>query len=190
MRLRAEHFEAIVAHAERDFPDECCGIVGIDEDELSTVVTPLRNVARFPSWLYEVDPVELVEALLAIERAGDQLGFIYHSHPQSVPYPSGIDVARAEFPDAIYRIVGWEGGVWPRRRCPGRGRLRVRGYYIRGEEIEEVVHWEPLDTGLGKPFEAPGVVYSDSDGTIIAGTVEQLDAALDAEIAKLSSGRA
>jgi proteasome lid subunit RPN8/RPN11 len=46
---------------------------------------------------------------MEIERAGWELGAIYHSHTRSEAYPSQTDINLAFYPDALYLIVGVAG---------------------------------------------------------------------------------
>src|SRR5262245_58529317 len=100
MQIRRSAFDAIVAHARRDSPRECCGLlVGVGDCVSEAVAT--TNVATEPMRRYEVAPAEhfaLVRRCrnAANGSASDQaiLG-VYHSHPHSVPVPSATDTAEA-----------------------------------------------------------------------------------------------
>jgi proteasome lid subunit RPN8/RPN11 len=93
--------DRIVAHARRDFPNECCGMIATD-DGRAVAVHEAQNVAASP-FRFEVDGVELHQRLTEIEDAGHELGGIYHSHTRSQPYPSQTDLNFA---------AGWPGVEW------------------------------------------------------------------------------
>jgi [CysO sulfur-carrier protein]-S-L-cysteine hydrolase len=118
--------ERIVAHARRDFPNECCGIVATRGD-VAVGVHEAENTAASP-FRFEVDGLELHRTLSAIEGRGDQLGAIYHSHTRSEPFPSQTDVNfAAGWPGVEWLIVGLRDGEEP----------QVRSYRIDGGRISE-----------------------------------------------------
>ena len=75
-----------------------------------------RNAAGSPL-RYEMDPVEQYRIQDELERAGMELGAIYHSHTRSDPVPSQTDINLARlqgsdlpaFPGTLYVIVGLNG---------------------------------------------------------------------------------
>lgn len=119
--------DAIVAHAQRDAPDECCGIVGV-RDGVAEVVVELENLAHSPM-RFDVDGMELHRALTAMEDDGLELGAIYHSHTRSAPYPSQTDVNfAAHWPGVEWLIVGLTRGADP----------VVRSYLVDDGVVTEV----------------------------------------------------
>lgn len=109
MKISHSHIEAIRAHAVREFPCECCGVIG-GVDDLAMSVYGLRNVANNKFVEYEADAKDLFDAHREMRRRGEDLIAIYHSHPnQREPRPSETDVRRAFYVDAVYFIVGFDG---------------------------------------------------------------------------------
>lgn len=106
MRIDSALLERIVAHARRDFPNECCGMVGV-RDERAVAVHEATNVAASPL-RFEVEGREILHAQDAFEDEGAELGAIYHSHTRSEPYPSQTDIGFAAHwgPDVEWLIVG------------------------------------------------------------------------------------
>ena len=97
-----EHLrESVVAHALRDAPNECCGVVAT-RDGVAEAVHELENLAASPL-RFEVDGVALHHLLTRIEDDGAQLGAIYHSHTRSAAFPSQTDINFA---------AGWPGAEW------------------------------------------------------------------------------
>jgi proteasome lid subunit RPN8/RPN11 len=118
--------EQIVEHARRDAPNECCGIVGV-QDGRAVSVHPAENLAASPL-RFEVDGMQLHRTLEAIEGAGGDLGAIYHSHTRSAPYPSQTDVNFAKgWPGVEWLIVGLSDGE-----------PEIRSYRIDDGRITEV----------------------------------------------------
>lgn len=91
------------------YPDEVCGLLGGrwqgDEGRVKRVM-PLPNVASNPHIRYQVEQKAFVDAYRQIERRGDELIGIYHSHPTDVAVPSATDLAEATWPDVAYLIIG------------------------------------------------------------------------------------
>jgi proteasome lid subunit RPN8/RPN11 len=101
--------DRIVAHARREAPNECCGLVAV-RDGVVTGVDEAENLAASPL-RFEVDGLELHHRLTEIEDRGDTLGAIYHSHTRSDPYPSQTDVNfAAGWPGVEWVIVGLKDG--------------------------------------------------------------------------------
>ena len=90
MKIQRALLDEIVAHAVRDAPNECCGIVAA-QDGTATLVHAVENQAASP-YRFEVDGLEMFRLLEQIESQGGELGAIYHSHTRSEPYPSQTDV--------------------------------------------------------------------------------------------------
>jgi proteasome lid subunit RPN8/RPN11 len=128
VRIDAALLERIVAHARRDFPNECCGMVAV-RDGRAISVHETTNIAASPL-RFEVDGLEVHHTIEQIEADGDELGAIYHSHTRSEPYPSQTDVNFA---------AGWPGVEWLIVGVPRNGgRPTVRSYRIDDGAIEEV----------------------------------------------------
>jgi proteasome lid subunit RPN8/RPN11 len=105
VRIDAALLERIVAHARRDFPNECCGVIAV-RDGHAMAVYEATNVQASPL-RFEVDPLEVLRIDNAIEAEGNTLGAIYHSHTRSEPYPSQTDIGFAErWPNVEWLIVG------------------------------------------------------------------------------------
>jgi proteasome lid subunit RPN8/RPN11 len=132
VRVAPELLDAIVGHAQRDAPNECCGMVAV-RDGAAVAVHEATNTAASP-FRFEVDGMELHRTLTGIEDEGLELGAIYHSHTRSDPYPSQTDVNfAANWPGVEWIIVGLGKGADP----------VVRSYLIEDGVIREV----PVERG-------------------------------------------
>ena len=126
MRIARDLLDEIVAHAVRDAPNECCGVV-LERDGAVTAVQALENLAASP-FRFDIDGSALIPLLFG-EDDGTQLAAIYHSHTRSEPYPSQTDVNfAAGWPGTEWLIVGIKKGAEP----------VVRSYLIDGGEVSEV----------------------------------------------------
>ena len=77
--------------------------------------------------LYMMDDQELFQVIKEIDEREEEVMVIYHSHPETVAYPSITDVAMAFYPDSYYLICSLE--------RPGEPVLRA--FTIRDEVIAE-----------------------------------------------------
>jgi proteasome lid subunit RPN8/RPN11 len=127
VRIDAALLERIVAHARRDFPNECCGMVAM-RDGRAVAIHEATNIAASPL-RFEVEGREIIRAQDAFETDGAELGAIYHSHTRSEPYPSQTDVNFA---------AGWPGVEWLIVGIRRDGEPTVRSYRIDDGVIEEV----------------------------------------------------
>jgi proteasome lid subunit RPN8/RPN11 len=126
MRISQSLIDEMVAHAQEDLPNECCGMVGGADGEASAVI-PVVNSAASPL-RFEMDPQGQYNALKAIEDGGGELLAIYHSHTKSAAYPSQTDVNQAvNWPDAIYLIVSLQEADAP----------DVKGYWLKDLTIAD-----------------------------------------------------
>ncbi len=96
------HYEQMMAHLLRVYPQEGCGLLAGRGDQVAGVY-PVTNILRSPV-AYEMDAREQVLAMLAIEDAGHELLAIFHSHPQGPPALSESDLAQNLYPD-VWQIV-------------------------------------------------------------------------------------
>lgn len=128
MRIERPLLDEIVAHAVRDAPNECCGLV-LGREGTATSARALENVAASP-FRFDIDGRELIAYAFADEDE-DQLTAIYHSHTRSPPYPSQTDVNFA---------AGWPGIEWLIVGVPKAedAEPEVRSYLIEEGAIREV----------------------------------------------------
>ena len=98
-------YDAIVAHARRDHPDEACGVVAgpVGSDRAERFV-PMLNAARSPTF-YEFDPADLLRLYREMDDRDEEPVVIYHSHTATEAYPSRTDVSLAQEPGAHYVLV-------------------------------------------------------------------------------------
>lgn len=109
LQLAAAQSEAIRRHGEKDYPNECCGLLlGRFEGEHRIVaeVYPMRNAnTASPVNRFDFDPREhLAAQRRARERGLEVVGF-YHSHPNHPARPSQYDLEHAAWPGYSYVIV-------------------------------------------------------------------------------------
>lgn len=125
--LAAGVVEAIVEHARREAPRECCGLL-VGEGSRIDESVPAENVAagRTRYLVNPSDHIDLNRRLRGTERA---VVGVYHSHPDSRPEPSPTDIAEAHYPEFLHIIVS----------LIGDPQARVRGYRISSGRAAPVV---------------------------------------------------
>ena len=128
-----EALTAIVAHARRDAPNECCGLLVGRAGEILEAI-PCSNGAADPSRRYEISPVDYFAQIRRCRRINaaqsERFAVVgaYHSHPRSGPEPSDTDVAAA-FCDFVFVIVGLGSSA--------RG-MEIRAYTLEQEQFTPV----------------------------------------------------
>ncbi|MGA1623690.1 MAG: M67 family metallopeptidase [Synechocystis sp.] len=119
----------IQSHAERCYPEECCGLLlGLrvwgPDGSVHWQVKAIQetqncwgDIEEFPKTdpregkhnRFAIDPQVLLTVQKADRQREIQLIGIYHSHPQGRPVPSEFDRAIA-WPEYVYWIVSLESG--------------------------------------------------------------------------------
>jgi [CysO sulfur-carrier protein]-S-L-cysteine hydrolase len=126
-RLPEQMRAAIIDHAIRDAPRECCGIIA-GREGVPLRLYETRNVAA-GNRFYEIDPAQLIDLEFRELPAHDaEIVAIYHSHPESPAFPSATDVELAYWPDAMFLICS----------LADRERPEIRGFRIQNGAIDEV----------------------------------------------------
>ena len=125
MQIAQSLLDAIVEHAVRDAPNECCGVIA-SRAGAATAAHAMENLAASP-FRFDIDGRELIEFAFA-DDGEDELVAIYHSHTRSAPYPSQTDVNFAAlWPGVEWLIVGVSRNADP----------EVRSYLIADGAIAE-----------------------------------------------------
>jgi proteasome lid subunit RPN8/RPN11 len=94
--------DEMVAHCEEGWPNEACGILGVDDGTVVKVFK-MTNAAGSPV-RYALDPREQFAVYRKLEEEGWELGGVFHSHTHTEAYPSPTDVRLAS-EDVPYLIV-------------------------------------------------------------------------------------
>jgi proteasome lid subunit RPN8/RPN11 len=96
IRIQPEPWSAMVAHAQRTYPNECCGAMlgTIDGDtkNVSESIALENAFAGAQAQRYELRPEDLLAADKAARDRGMDLIGIYHSHPDCDAYFSTTDL--------------------------------------------------------------------------------------------------
>jgi desampylase len=124
--------DQIEAHARRESPRECCGLlVGNDLAILEAVATD--NAADDPLRRYAISPVDYfaqIKRCRARAERGEAVAVIgaYHSHPRHQPEPSPTDLQEA-FDGFLFVIAGPVDGPIP---------LSIKAYRLMNGNLQPV----------------------------------------------------
>ena len=131
LRLDRRLYDAIVAHAKRDHPDEACGIIaGAEGSDVPSRHVPMVNAAGSPTF-YEFDSTELLALYKEMWANDEEPVVIYHSHTATEAYPSRTDIGLANEPGAHYVLVS------TRVHGNSAGPVEFRSYRIIDGEVTE-----------------------------------------------------
>ncbi|NJL82806.1 MAG: M67 family metallopeptidase [Chloroflexaceae bacterium] len=118
LTLTAQDLEAIRAHAQQTYPEECCGLL-LGTDKTVVQVIPTANswseaVAVYFQELdpaphgkndrFSIDPQTLLQVQKEARNRNLNIIGIYHSHPDHPAVPSACD-RRLAWPEYSYVIV-------------------------------------------------------------------------------------
>jgi proteasome lid subunit RPN8/RPN11 len=124
-------YDAIVAHAKKDHPDEACGIVaGPEGSDRPTRFIPMVNAAGSPTF-YEFDPTDLLALYKEMWANDEEPVVVYHSHTATEAYPSRTDIGLANEPGAHYVLVS------TREHGNNEGPVEFRSYRIIDGAVTE-----------------------------------------------------
>ena len=105
LRIDRATYDAIVAHAREDHPDEACGVVaGPEGSDRPERFIPMLNAARSPTF-YEFDSGDLLKLYRDMDDRDEVPVVIYHSHTATEAHPSRTDISYASEPEAHYVLV-------------------------------------------------------------------------------------
>lgn len=108
--LTPESARTLTDHALAETPHECCGVLAGHQGDVHEVI-PVKNVSPTPETAFEMSPLGLAQTLMGLEKRGLKLVGFYHSHPKTLPIPSGRDIAESHYPDAAQLIISLKHGT-------------------------------------------------------------------------------
>lgn len=111
IRIEPAALAAMIDHARRDAPDECCGLLVAEGGAIVDAV-PTRNECASPT-RYRVDAGEHFALIRRLRGSARTIAGAYHSHPASPAVPSPTDVAEAWESEFVYVIVSLQDAARP-----------------------------------------------------------------------------
>lgn len=110
VRITTAQRDALIEHARREFPNECCGLVVGDATTAAVEITEIHSspnlTSKDPEKSFEVDPKLRFDLMRAAQNRNDGTDIIghYHSHPNGPAEPSATDLSMAYEPQMIWLI--------------------------------------------------------------------------------------
>jgi proteasome lid subunit RPN8/RPN11 len=111
--------------ADQHAPKEMCGLLVGREDTVFRIL-PIPNISDDPNEYY-MDPQGLVSGLYQADSLNLEFLAIFHSHPNSEPFPSETDISRNLTPDIPQLIIGKSVDGWA-----------VRLFMLNNSDIQEL----------------------------------------------------
>ena len=127
VRLPRSIVNQLMQLAQKTPEEEICGLISRDRHGFRKCY-PVVNAAADKKHFFVLDPKGQIEAMRVMREHGEELGAIYHSHPDSPPQPSLTDIEQHEYPGVLYLIIS----------IGTKGRPEMRGFHIHGREATEV----------------------------------------------------
>ncbi|OPJ90773.1 peptidase P60 [Serratia marcescens] len=144
--MRQKIISAILAHAEAEYPRECCGVV-VQSGRRQRYVC-CRNLAPEPTEQFSLAPADYAAA----EDSGTIVAIV-HSHPDATTQPSQLDLAQCDLSQLPWIIASWPEGdireVIPREGVkPLLERPFVHGIWDCYAIVRD---WYQLERGIALP---------------------------------------
>ena len=140
MYLPSSYINEIVDHAREGSPNEICGLIAGKNGRPVKLYRTTNNDPN-PRVRFNVEPLELLNALREMEENGWDLLSIYHSHPMSDAYPSATDIGLCHYSNAVYIIVSLADHV-----------PDIRAFTINNKRVTEIDLI--TDEDAGQPIQA------------------------------------
>ncbi|MGK0685196.1 C40 family peptidase [Serratia marcescens] len=125
--MRQKTIDEILTHAQREYPNECCGVLA--QRGRVERYFPCRNRSAEPAEHFELDPA----GYAAAEDWGEVVAIV-HSHPGdgATTQPSELDQLQCDVNELPFVIASWPEGdiriIYPRGDRPLVGRQFVLGH--------------------------------------------------------------
>jgi [CysO sulfur-carrier protein]-S-L-cysteine hydrolase len=129
LELDQDHYEALVAHARAEYPNEACALLAGRDGAVERIYA-LPNAEASPTF-YVVEPRAQLQVMTEMDDLGLDLVGIFHSHVATEAYPSRTDVELAAYPDATYLILSLADPDAPVLRA-----FRIRDGRVDEEPVE------------------------------------------------------
>ena len=132
IKLSKEDFEKILKHAEKELPDEACGLIAgekVGNDKIIKKVYLLTNIDHSNEH-FSLDPKEQLAAIKDMRANGFVPLGNWHSHPESPSRPSEEDKRLAYDSAASYMILSLMD-----RENPVLNSFKIEGSNAEKEEL-------------------------------------------------------
>ena len=136
IKLKRSDYEKMLAHAEKELPNEACGLLGGTLDENGKTVSEVYLLTNIDASNehFSMDPKEQLAAVKDMRSKGITLLGNWHSHPESPSRPSDEDKRLAYDSKASYMILSLMD-----RANPVLNSFKITGSDPKTSEKEELV---------------------------------------------------
>ena len=128
LKLHRQVAKAVCDHAARELPYEACGYLAEKEGEV-TRHYELNNMDQAADH-FRMEPGEQFAAVKDMRSRGLTIRAVYHSHPESMAWPSAEDIRLAYDAGISYVIISLAG------KEPEMKSFRIRQGEVAPESIE------------------------------------------------------
>ena len=116
-------YHRMIEHAKKEKPLECCGILS-GRGKTVEKAFELQNTEG-SAIRYSISPQDQLKVFEEMEKECMEMIAIYHSHPDTIPFPSETDVKMAFYPEVSSIIISLQEENNP----------LVKGFLIKEEAI-------------------------------------------------------
>lgn len=120
IRIEKEAWDVMVAHAQKTYPNECCGAMLGTTDDNGKVVTAAVTIENAfegeQGERYEIRNEDLIAADKAAQQKGLDLIGIFHSHPDCDAYFSKTDLENS-CPWYSFLVLSIKDGKFDHANC-------------------------------------------------------------------------
>lgn len=136
IKLKRSDYEKMLVHAEKELPNEACGLLGgtLDENGKNVSEVYLLTNIDASNEHFSMDPKEQLAAVKDMRSKGITLLGNWHSHPESPSRPSDEDKRLAHDSKASYMILSLMD-----RANPVLNSFKITGSDPKTSEKEELV---------------------------------------------------
>jgi proteasome lid subunit RPN8/RPN11 len=131
IRIPKPIYIAMIEHARKEFPLECCGILSGKSGTVQKAFE-LKNAEQSP-FRYSMSPQEQLRVFEEMDGESLEMVAIYHSHTHTIPFPSETDVKMAFYPEVFSVIISLKEEISPMMKA-----FRIQKDAIYPEEVEIV----------------------------------------------------
>lgn len=124
-------YQKMIEHAKKEWPLECCGILS-GKDKTVEKAYELRN-AEESSTRYSMSPQDQLKVFEEMEKESMKMIAVYHSHPDTIPFPSETDVKLTFYSEIASVIISLK-----EEKNPVVKAFRIDKEAIYLEEIEVI----------------------------------------------------
>jgi proteasome lid subunit RPN8/RPN11 len=107
-KIKKAIYEEMASYCKSGLPNEVCGLLsGINAT--GQTIWKIKNESLNPNRFYmSAEAIKI--AVMKMERNGEKLSGIFHSHPSSPAFPSSCDIENNPYHDLAYIIVSFYKG--------------------------------------------------------------------------------